>query len=188
MATACGKCRSKHIEEDYVPGIGNVGLICRHCGQTGREGWRTGRTAGSRGRLSVSEPIGAKEREADMPKDQLKPGAGAGAKKICKKCNERETMSENSPYCARCLGDMGRAKKEKKQPLGGEGLAAMKEDSSPSGKTRPGAIAAVTVDFGNHSVLLETIQTLASEEIRPVDMQIIYLLKTRVSEIKKAAL
>jgi hypothetical protein len=185
MGVICGKCGSKRIEEDYVPGIGNAGLICRHCGQTGREGWVTDRTAGSRGRLNVTERIRTDERGADMAKDQLKPGDGA--KKLCKKCGERETMSKHSPYCARCLGDMGRVKQQGKQPSGGEVSELTTEASAPKEKAHPGAMTAVTIDFKSYPDLLNSIRQLASEEVRPVDMQIVYLLKSRVSDIKKAA-
>lgn len=183
MAIACGKCGSKHVEEDYVPGIGKAGLICRHCGQAGREGWITGRKVSSRGRLRAAEPIRSNERDADMARDQLKPGADI--KKICKKCNERETMSERSPYCAKCLGDMARAKKEPKQPLERKDSEVTKQESSLPGKAAPGAITEVTIDFKGYPDLLDSIRTLATEEVRPVDLQIIYLLKSRVNDIKK---
>jgi len=184
MAIACGKCGSKRVEEDYVPGIGNAGLICRHCGQTGREGWVTDRTAGRGGHLSVTDPIRANERCADMAKDQLKPGAGA--KKFCKKCGERETLSKNCPYCAKCMGDIARDKKNAKKTSESKGGKVISEHPGLPEKASSGVITAVTVDFKGYPDVLNSIRILASEEVRPVDLQIIYLLKTRVSDIKKA--
>jgi hypothetical protein len=169
MAIVCGKCGSKRIEEDYVPGIGNAGLICRHCGQTGREGWVTDRKLGG----------------ADMAKDQPKPQDGA--KKICKKCEERETLSKSCPYCAKCMGDIARDKKQAKKTPETKDSKGTRERPDLPGKARPGAITAVTIDFENYGGLLVSIHELANEEVRPVDLQIIYLLKSKISDMKKAA-
>jgi len=116
-----------------------------------------------------------------MAKDQLKPGEGV--KKLCKKCGERETLSKSCPYCARCMGDIARDKKKAPQAPVAKPPKIMGDHPAMQGKACPGAITAVTIDFKSYPDLLRSIEGLATEEVRPLDLQIIYLLKSRVRDI-----
>ena len=40
-----------------------------------------------------------------------------------------------------------------------------------------GPNTALTIDFGKHSSILTEVEKLADEEMRPVDLQVIYMLK-----------
>jgi hypothetical protein len=163
----CAKCGSQSVYLDMEL-LGERSIACLKCGNR----WPG---AGK----------GFYMKGKDAVKDQLKPSGIA--KKICKKCGERETLSKNCPYCAKCMGDIARAKKEAKKPPGTGALKVMGEQPAQLGKGSPGASSAVTIDFNNYRDLLDSIRVLAVEEVRPVDLQIIYLLKGRVNEIKRTA-
>ena len=43
----------------------------------------------------------------------------------------------------------------------------------------------VTIEFGKHSLILKEIEKLADEEIRPLGLQIIYMLKNQLKAIQQ---
>ena len=55
------------------------------------------------------------------------------------------------------------------------------EKSSPEGNT------ALEIEFGKHVSVLRDIERLAEEELRPVDLQIIYMLKNHLSSKKEVS-
>ena len=87
-------------------------------------------------------------------------------KNICKDCGEKPTITPTSPYCPTCLSK--KAKKTKiSDPQGG--LKAKELQKSKN--------TVLTIEFGRHSQILRQIEKLSEEEMRPVDMQVIYILK-----------
>ncbi len=132
-----------------------------------------------------------------MP-DQAKSGneASEGKARLCKDCGEKPTISPRSPYCSSCMqkrATEARALK-KAAPEKDKGPQARKkrgepgERASPKAKEVPKAeINAVRVDFGGHPEVLTAIQKLAEEEMRPLDLQIIYILKSYSRSSEAAA-
>jgi len=108
------------------------------------------------------------------------------AKALCSDCQEKETLG-NSPYCASCLGVRGnRAKAAKaKSKRAEKPEKAKKTQSKPKSKKAQGkANTALTIEFGKHVSILRQIESLADREIRPVDCQVIYMLKTQLARVE----
>lgn len=108
------------------------------------------------------------------------------------------TPHPNFPYCHSCMGERKKnkpqgkdeGKKEQKERIKGPQNAgtdkgiqpiSIKENASHKGNT------ALTIDFGRHAEILDTIRGIAEEELRPVDMQIIYMLKKQLQEVRAQA-
>ncbi len=47
-------------------------------------------------------------------------------------------------------------------------------------KASPGGDTVLIIEFGKHGSILKTIKEMAEEELRPVDMQVIYMLKKQL--------
>ena len=62
----------------------------------------------------------------------------------------------------------------------------LKEDKVRSEKVPLIENVAVNIDFGLHPHILKQVQELADNEIRPLDLQIIYLLKHHFDAAKAA--
>jgi len=113
-----------------------------------------------------------------MP-DQAKSGneAREDKAKICKDCGEKPTMSPHSPYCSSCMQKRAiKARMKSKKASKGE-----KEEIRPTGhrkETSKAGRVIMPVDFGGHRETLEAVVKLAEEELRPVGIQIIFMLKT----------
>jgi hypothetical protein len=60
-------------------------------------------------------------------------------------------------------------------------------DKGLGGKSSPRANMRVDIDFSKHPLIYKQISDLADQEIRPLDLQIIYLLKRNL-ETAKASL
>ena len=100
-------------------------------------------------------------------------------KKICEKCGINPVIHSNSPYCSACLHAMKKAKQkaagaEKKKT---QGISKQKTESTP--KTRD---TAVEIDFGKYSHILKEIEKVADEEMRPLGLQIAYILQKYLEE------
>jgi len=114
------------------------------------------------------------------------------AKVLCTDCQERETLG-SSPYCASCLGMRGnKAKAAKAAEAKNKGSEEPKKAKKAQGtqrdkKTLRNTNTALTIEFGKHSSILREVESLAETEIRPVECQVIYMLKrqlTREEEVQ----
>jgi len=103
---------------------------------------------------------------------------------LCAECGERERMG-SSPYCARCMairGNKARAKKkngEKPQKLR-DTKVKPKAENAPEEPH-----AALRIEFGKHVAVLREIERLADQEIRPIECQVIYMLKAQLENSKE---
>ena len=97
----------------------------------------------------------------------------------------KKTLSPNCPYCPSCMSKKSRTnkvEKENKEASPSEDLRGVKLDiKSPliAPKT-PVQIRLgndILIDFSSHDDILRGIEKLAEEEVRPVGLQIIYILK-----------
>jgi len=132
--------------------------------------------------------LGGEKGKSIMP-DQAKSGNEASESKarLCKDCGEKPTISPRSPYCSSCMQKraVGARALKKTAPGKNKGPQARKkrgepgERASPKVKEEPKAgINAIRVDFGGHPEVLGATVKLAEEEMRPLDVQIIYMLKS----------
>jgi len=116
--------------------------------------------------------------------------AGSGKVKVlCSDCQERETLG-NSPYCASCLGVRGnRAKAAKAAKAKDKGFVKPKKEKKTQSrpkvkKTLGHANTALTIEFGKYASILREVESLADKEIRPVECQVIHMLKTQLARME----
>jgi hypothetical protein len=100
---------------------------------------------------------------------------------LCEKCGEKPKFGR-SPYCASCMArksnEARKGKKTKKtKPRRGRKKAGHTKDKAEKSPPRDDT-AVITIDFGKYAPILRKIERLAEEEIRSVESQVIYMLKT----------
>ena len=113
-------------------------------------------------------------------------GVTGKPKVLCSDCRERETLGHGS-LCAHCLGVRGnRAKAAKAKNKATEKPKKTKEAQGKPKvkKVLNDANAALTVDFGKHVSILREVENLADKEIRPVECQVIYMLKAQLARME----
>lgn len=106
-------------------------------------------------------------------------------RKVCQDCGERPPISKKSPYCARCMAkranEAKKAKKAKKKPLPKHPKKVSPSKAKAEKSPPHGDEAVVTIDFGKYAPILRKVESLAEEEVRSVESQIIYILKICLS-------
>jgi len=100
--------------------------------------------------------------------------------RVCERCNERPTMQASSPYCSRCLTDMKRAKQKAADTQKKKDKGHSKPKTGIPQKT---AATAVTIDFGKYISVLKEVEKLADKEMRPLGMQVAYILQKHLENI-----
>lgn len=111
--------------------------------------------------------------------------------RLCEDCREKPTMSPGCPYCPSCMsrrahkarklqgGSPKTPRREAQQGLNKAKLASRDKIPLPQpGESLTEADTALKVDFGRHVHILREIEKLAEQQIRPVELQVIYMLKT----------
>ena len=106
-------------------------------------------------------------------------------KKSCTECGQKPTIHPNSPFCASCLAKRSRKNKRRSQS------APVKTKSKRTGQSMPKsqnravvewqALAAV---FQEHDQVLNKIGKLATEEVRPIEHQIVLMLRDQLKARK----
>jgi len=109
--------------------------------------------------------------------------------RLCSECGKNPTIQPNSPLCASCIGKQawkdGKAKK--KRPPNKKAPGSLKRKETTQGKGKHKAEKAqqrgnMEIVFkGKYNKLLEEVEKLAESEIRTVDEQIVYIIKTYLS-------
>ena len=172
----CGKCHSGGVYLDYE--LGQRVLVCIICGNRypgDREGfYMSGK---------VDQPMQEKKVEAAASPSVL-PVIESRPQRICITCRKKPTISDSCPYCPSCMNKKSReGKKGKNAPVRAR-RKETKEDEARPEKTPPSESMMVEIDFGRFPLILKELQGLADQEIRPLDLQIIYLLKQHIDAIK----
>jgi len=98
----------------------------------------------------------------------------------------KKTLSPNCPYCPSCMSKKSRANKggkEKKEDSLKENSMDIKSDfktplKAPKTPPQINSSNGILVDFSHYDYVLKGIERLAKEEVRPVELQIIYILKS----------
>lgn len=136
---------------------------------------------------------GAKNQSMAQPGGDMsgnpKPEEQAGIR-LCEDCREKPTMSPGCPYCPSCMSRRAHKarklqgtspktpRREAQKSLNKASLASRDKCLPQSRESLTEADTALKVDFGRHAHILREIEKLAEQQIRPVELQIIYMLKT----------
>jgi len=123
--------------------------------------------------------------------------------RVCSDCNERTTLSPNCPLCPQCMAKRSNAKakvkKEPEPPKPGAGPDQRRATERPQDRrSRPdegpsmpflakapeaGSNGTLTIAFGRtHAGILRQVEKLAEQELRPVDLQCIYMLREYLNQ------
>lgn len=172
----CGKCHSSAVYLDRDP-LGDDSIACLMCGNRfpGGEGFY----------MSDKGPLNdyqmAVENEAIMEEktEVIKNVA------LCSICKTKPTISSSSPYCASCMAKKANEKRRQAKNMapGEEKKGKTKEDKAPPLKAPQNENMKVTIDFSCHNSILEQLNELAKDQIRPVESQIIFLLKSHLTDV-----
>lgn len=175
----CGKCHSGGVYLDYE--LGQRVLVCIICGNRypgDREGfYMSGK---------VDQPMQENKVEtAALPGDPGDLGnIKSSSRRICVTCGEKPTISDSCPYCPSCMRKKSmESRKGKTAPVQAR-KRKTKEDKAPAEKTPTIENMAVNIDFGTYPYVLKQVSDLADREIRPLDLQIIYILKCHFENSK----
>jgi len=103
------------------------------------------------------------------------------------------TFNPNCPLCPSCMAKKAnekRATKKVEHEKNKEIIRAKKQQNGTQGqlkveKASPGGDTALTIEFGKHGPILDAIKEIAEEEVRPLDMQVIYMLKNQLRYIQE---
>lgn len=177
MAHPCPRCGSSTIAwEIFEPGVEmSEGRKCFFCGKFTEE------------EKKKESPKIAGEEKVNMV-DQNK--TGGEKPRLCKDCGEKPTISAKCPYCASCMRKRSIVARERKKEESGRDQTGLIK-TPPGPKEAPKSeMAVVQVDFGGYPQILEGLKKMAKEEIRPVELQILYLVKSylgRVNDPLRAA-
>lgn len=107
--------------------------------------------------------------------------------RICEDCGKEPTIRPTSPYCPRCTGKRGNQNRKPGRKAR-KGRAVKRRDPGQCQRSDRGAIVPlrpdleVLVSFSRHPEILDRLKALAEKEIRPLDLQVIYLLKKSLIE------
>lgn len=104
--------------------------------------------------------------------------------RICKRCDERTTIHSNSPYCSQCLHAMKTAKRKAADAAKKKNEGSNNATPAKAKKTHDTAVKAeVYIDFGKYIHVLTEIEKLAEKEMRPVGLQIAWILQKHLENI-----
>lgn len=167
----CGKCQSASVYRDF-DADGQPVIACLICGNRQYPGGKeTFFMVGKSER-----PIEGKRVEAAaLP--AVSAGTESRPRRICITCGLKPTISDSCPYCPSCMRKKSmEARQGKNAPVRAQ-KGRPKKDKAPAEKTPAIENVTVNIDFDKHPHVLKQVSDLADQEIRPLDLQIIYLLK-----------
>ena len=174
----CGKCYSVGVYKDY-DADGQPVIACLICGNRypgGKEGFFMTEKA--------ERQIEKKKVEAAETVPVGPPETSSPSRKMCKTCGLKPTISDSCPLCPSCMRKRSiQSRKGKTAPVRAQ-RGRPKKDTNHHEKTPTIENMAVNIDFGTYPHVLKQVSDLADQEIRPLDLQIIYLLKRHFEKDK----
>ena len=107
--------------------------------------------------------------------------------RICEECGENKTITPKHAVCSSCLGKRAWSKQNGARRTKKKALKSIKNkketnDKDKAEKSLPHSDTSLTIEFKEYVSILEDVKKLATEELRPVDLQIIYMLKKQLGE------
>lgn len=116
---------------------------------------------------SCEQYQGGDKSEADKPEN----------KRVCSECQKNKTISPKHSLCSSCMAKRSNeARKRPKGPVTPKRKNAAHDKHKPE-KASHAQYKALTIEFGEHGDILKEIEKLAVEEVRPLECQVIFMLK-----------
>lgn len=170
----CGKCGSRTLynDDDRLKDIKFI--ACLTCGNRYPPGQAPVKIEKSGFKENF---VKANSKDEGMENTQ-RIDTEAGNKPLCKQCGLKPTISAGSPYCPSCM-----AKRSHKKRKGSENVSmGVKKERAYTGKPEPtppskASRDTITIEFKRHISILKEVEKLADQEMRPLDCQILYMLK-----------
>ena len=105
--------------------------------------------------------------------------------RICEECGEKPTISPGAPFCPSCMAIRSHKARpvKKKGPVKSKKKDTTKDKAEPQ-KPQQDLNTALTIEFSKHVSVLREVEKLAEEEVRPVDLQVVYMLKKYISSVE----
>lgn len=168
----CEKCQSKalYLDRDIT---GNPSIACVMCGHR-----HYGKTRGIEMKDTSEQTAGVKSNERESERTEI-------SERLCELCGERKTAFPHVRFCPRCLGKKGAKARianlaPKAAALKNAGEAPPAPEKAPQNRNTK-----VMVDFSRHEELLKRVEEMAEEELRPLELQILSLVKRHFADYKK---
>ena len=110
--------------------------------------------------------------------------------RLCRICGENPPLHKNNEMCPSCMSKKSWEKRRSKNK--GPDTPKKKTDAKCITHTKDtqekpvrGQNTAITIEFGEHAAILQDIEKLSIQELRPVDIQIIYMLRNYLADTKE---
>lgn len=99
-------------------------------------------------------------------------------KPLCGQCGLKPTISAGNPYCPSCMAKLS----HKKKKLSESAFKAGKREETTGNQAKAQSApeeqkGAITIEFKSYVQVLKEVEKLAEREMRPLDCQILYILK-----------
>ena len=107
--------------------------------------------------------------------------------RICEGCGKKATITPKHALCASCLGKKpDRPKKAKKSDVARSNKGRAGQPIDKPEQACRGQNTALTVEFSEKYIsILKEIEELAEEEMRPIGLQVVYMLRNQLNTIKE---
>jgi|GEM_PF-3236634 len=124
----------------------------------------------------------AARREVEMQVDKQDPQdppptTSPDHKRLCEACGEKETIHPNSKLCASCMAKKSHRGKKPHDAVGAGKIENPSTDKDKLLIAPQGTSGGIVIEFKNHIQILKEVEKLAEQEMRPLDCQILYMLK-----------
>ncbi len=105
--------------------------------------------------------------------------------RICEDCKSKPTIHSNHPLCASCMAKRSNSSPNRTQKAQERRKRKhATEDKRKVEISRPRPDLKVLISFSQHPEILDALKAAAEREIRPLDLQVIYLLKKGLEEVQ----
>ena len=110
--------------------------------------------------------------------DPVEKKAASENKRLCEDCGKNTAISPKHRYCPSCMGKRAHeGKKAKENGQGKQNKENVIYNIPKAEKFVPRGDLELIISFGKHETILREVKDLAEKEMRPLDLQIMYLLK-----------
>ena len=106
-------------------------------------------------------------------------------KRLCRICGEKPPLHKHNEMCPSCMSKKSWEKRKNKSkpsdvPKKKPNTKGVTYDKEKQEKSVLRQNTAITIEFEGHAAILREVEKLSVQELRPVDMQIIYMLKKQL--------
>jgi hypothetical protein len=99
-------------------------------------------------------------------------------KRLCEDCGKNPTISPKHRYCPSCMGRRAHVvRKVKKNGPGKQNKKDATYNIPGAERASPRGDLELIISFGKYGTILKEVESLAEKEMRPIDLQVIYMLK-----------